>query len=117
MPGDEIEEGIPYIAGNMLWAVYQFIVVIVLLSILRARMVNTYHRIFKEADVQWKYFRFEIHHNKHRGSGIKAHMQIVLSISQAGPGRTVPRTGLGRYGFIGLRCHVCPNLLGLTVIW
>lgn len=54
---EEIEEGIPYIAGNTLWAVYQFIVVIVLLSILRARMVNTYHRIFKEADVQWKFFR------------------------------------------------------------
>lgn len=57
-PGDSpIEEGIPYIAGNTLWAVYQFTVVIVLLSVLRARMVNTYHRIFKEADVQWKYFR------------------------------------------------------------
>jgi len=53
----EIEEEIPYVAGNMLWAVYQFTVVIVLLSVLRARMVNTYHRIFKEADVQWKYFR------------------------------------------------------------
>jgi hypothetical protein len=53
----EVEESIPYIAGNTLWAVYQFIVVIVLLSILRARMVNTYHRIFKEADVQWKFFR------------------------------------------------------------
>lgn len=57
---EEIEEGIPYIAGNMLWVVYQFIVVIVLLSILRARMVNTYHRIFKEADVQWKYFRSDV---------------------------------------------------------
>lgn len=58
--GNEIEEGIPYIAGNTLWALYQFTVVIVLLSILRARMVNTYHRIFKEADVQWKYFRASI---------------------------------------------------------
>ncbi len=38
-------------------AVYQFIVGIVRLSILRARMVNTYHRVFKEAEVQWKYFR------------------------------------------------------------
>eukprot|EP00095_Tigriopus_kingsejongensis_P000985 maker-scaffold39_size501901-snap-gene-2.9 protein:Tk00985 transcript:maker-scaffold39_size501901-snap-gene-2.9-mRNA-1 annotation:"short transient receptor potential channel 5" len=56
----EIEEGIPYIAGNTLWAFYQFTVVIVLLSILRARMVNTYHRVFKEADVQWKYFRASI---------------------------------------------------------
>ncbi len=46
-----------YVAGNTLWAFYQFSVVIVLLSILRARMVNTYHRVFKEADVQWKYFR------------------------------------------------------------
>ena len=53
----EYEEGIPYITGNTLWAIYQFTVVIVLLSILRARMVNTYHRIFKEADVQWKFFR------------------------------------------------------------
>ena len=53
----DIEEGISYIAGNTLWAFYQFSVVIVLLSILRARMVNTYHRVFKEADVQWKYFR------------------------------------------------------------
>ncbi len=33
--------------GNVLWAVYQFIVFIVLLSVLRARMVNTYHRIFR----------------------------------------------------------------------
>ena len=51
------EEGIPYVMGNALWAFYQFSVLIVLLSILRARMVNTYHRIFKEADVQWKFFR------------------------------------------------------------
>lgn len=54
---DAIEEAIPYVAGNSLWAFYQFTVFIVLLSILRARMVNTYHRIFKEADVQWKFFR------------------------------------------------------------
>ena len=53
----EYEEEIPYITGNTLWAIYQFTVLIVLLSILRARMVNTYHRIFKEADVQWKFFR------------------------------------------------------------
>ena len=46
-------------AGNTLWAFYQFTVVVVLLSILRARMVNTYHRVFKEADVQWKYFRYK----------------------------------------------------------
>ena len=52
-----MEEGISYVAGNILWAVYQFTVVVVLLSILRARMVNTYQRIFKEADVQWKFFR------------------------------------------------------------
>ena len=56
---DDIEEGIPYITGNVLWALYQFITFIVLLSVLRARMVNTYHRIFREADVQWKFFRFE----------------------------------------------------------
>ena len=56
----EIEEGISYITGNTLWAFYQFTVVIVLLSILRARMVNTYHRVFKEADVQWKFFRASI---------------------------------------------------------
>ena len=55
---DDIEEGIPYITGNILWAVYQFITFIVLLSVLRARMVNTYHRIFREADVQWKFFRW-----------------------------------------------------------
>ena len=53
----DIEEGVSYVAGNMLWAVYKFTVFIVLLSILRARMVNTYHRIFKEADIQWKFFR------------------------------------------------------------
>jgi len=57
---DDIEEGVPYITGNILWAVYQFIVFIVLLSVLRARMVNTYHRIFREADVQWKFFRASI---------------------------------------------------------
>ena len=56
---DDIEEGIPYITGNVLWALYQFITFIVLLSVLRARMVNTYHRIFREADVQWKFFRLE----------------------------------------------------------
>merc|ERR1712211_74934 len=39
----DIEEGVPYVTGNILWAVYQFIVFIVLLSVLRARMVNTYH--------------------------------------------------------------------------
>lgn len=55
--GLQIEEGVSYVAGNTLWAFYQFTVVIVLLSILRARMVNTYHRVFKEADVQWKFFR------------------------------------------------------------
>lgn len=55
---DRIEEGVSYVVGNTLWAFYQFTVVIVLLSILRARMVNTYHRVFKEADVQWKYFRY-----------------------------------------------------------
>ena len=92
---EEIEEGIPYIAGNTLWAVYQFIVVIVLLSILRARMVNTYHRIFKEADVQWKYFRFEIHHNKHISQGKHELLQGVSSVS---------RTGLGRHGFMVLHC-------------
>ena len=54
----EIEEGVSYVTGNMLWALYQFTVFIVLLSILRARMVNTYHRIFKEADIQWKFFRW-----------------------------------------------------------
>lgn len=57
---NDIEEGIPYVTGNMLWAFYQFIVFIVLLSVLRARMVNTYHRIFREADVQWKFFRASI---------------------------------------------------------
>ena len=57
---EDNEEGIPYVMGNILWAFYQFSVLIVLLSILRARMVNTYHRIFKEADVQWKFFRFVI---------------------------------------------------------
>ena len=57
---DDNEEGIPYVMGNILWAFYQFSVLIVLLSVLRARMVNTYHRIFKEADVQWKFFRFVI---------------------------------------------------------
>jgi len=56
----DLEEGVPYITGNILWAVYQFIVFIVLLSVLRARMVNTYHRIFREADVQWKFFRASI---------------------------------------------------------
>ena len=55
---EDNEEGIPYVMGNTLWAFYQFSVLIVLLSVLRARMVNTYHRIFKEADVQWKFFRF-----------------------------------------------------------
>ena len=34
---DDIEEGIPYITGNVLWALYQFITFIVLLSVLRAR--------------------------------------------------------------------------------
>ena len=57
---EDNEEGIPYVMGNTLWAFYQFSVLIVLLSVLRARMVNTYHRIFKEADVQWKFFRFVI---------------------------------------------------------
>jgi hypothetical protein len=56
----DIEEGVPYITGNILWAVYQFVVFIVLLSVLRARMVNTYHRIFRDADVQWKFFRASI---------------------------------------------------------
>jgi len=57
---EDNEEGIPYVMGNTLWAFYQFSVLIVLLSVLRARMVNTYHRIFKEADVQWKFFRASI---------------------------------------------------------
>merc|ERR1719348_2395578 len=56
----DLEEGVPYITGSVLWAVYQFLVVIVLLSVLRARMVNTYHRIFREADIQWKFFRASI---------------------------------------------------------
>ena len=45
---------------QIFFSLLQFTVVIVLLSILRARMVNTYHRIFKEADVQWKFFRYAI---------------------------------------------------------
>jgi len=56
----DIEEGVPYVTGNILWAVYQFIVFIVLLSVLRARMVNTYHRIVRDADIQWKFFRASI---------------------------------------------------------
>ena len=51
------DEGISFIIGNVLWASYQFLLVIVLLSILRAKMINTYQGIIQEADVQWKFFR------------------------------------------------------------
>merc|ERR1711936_1112962 len=37
-----------------------FLLVIVLLSILRAKMINTYQSIIQEADVQWKFFRAEL---------------------------------------------------------
>jgi len=48
------------VLGNVLWAVYQFIVFIVLLSVLRARMVNTYHRIFRWLLLQWDPEKSEI---------------------------------------------------------
>ena len=51
------DEGISFVIGNVLWASYQFLLVIVLLSILRAKMINTYQSIIQEADVQWKFFR------------------------------------------------------------
>ena len=46
--------------GTVLWACYQFFMVIMMLSILRARMINTYQRIKSEADIQWKFFRASI---------------------------------------------------------
>ena len=46
--------------GYGLWATYQFLVVIILLSVLRARMINTYQNIRQESDIQWKYFRANI---------------------------------------------------------
>ena len=51
------DEGFFVIVGNILWSSYQFLLVIVLLSILRAKMINTYQNIIQEADVQWKFFR------------------------------------------------------------
>ena len=51
------DDGMFFVVGNVLWASYQFMVVIVLLSILRARMISTYQNINREADVQWKFFR------------------------------------------------------------
>ena len=51
------DEGFFVIIGNILWSSYQFLLVIVLLSILRAKMINTYQNIIQEADVQWKFFR------------------------------------------------------------
>ena len=43
--------------GYPCWAGYQLLVVIILLSVLRARMINTYQNIRQEADTQWKFFR------------------------------------------------------------
>ena len=43
--------------GYPYWAGYQLLVVIILLSVLRARMINTYQNIRQEADIQWKFFR------------------------------------------------------------
>ena len=43
--------------GYPYWAGYQLLVVIILLSVLRARMINTYQNIRQEADTQWKFFR------------------------------------------------------------
>ena len=51
------DEGFFFVIGNVLWASYQFLLVIVLLSILRAKMINTYQSIIQEADMQWKFFR------------------------------------------------------------
>ena len=51
------DEGLFFVIGNVLWASYQFLLVIVLLSILRAKMINTYQSIIQEADMQWKFFR------------------------------------------------------------
>ena len=51
------DDGFFVIIGNCFWSGYQFILVIVLLSILRAKMINTYQNIIQEADVQWKFFR------------------------------------------------------------
>ena len=51
------DEGIFLIFGNILWASYQFLLVIVLLSILRAKMISTYQAIIQEADVTWKFYR------------------------------------------------------------
>ena len=51
------DDGFFVIIGNCFWSGYQFILVIVLLSILRAKMINTYQNIIQEADMQWKFFR------------------------------------------------------------
>ena len=54
----ENDDGVIFVIGNVLWATYQFILVIVLLSVLRAKMINTYQNIIREADIQWKFFRY-----------------------------------------------------------
>ena len=41
--------------GYPYWAGYQLLVVIILLSVLRARMINTYQNIRQEADIKWNY--------------------------------------------------------------
>lgn len=55
--GTRLDEGVSYVLGNTYWAVYQFIVFVVFLSVLVGRMVNTYQRIHRQSDIQWKFFR------------------------------------------------------------
>eukprot|EP00095_Tigriopus_kingsejongensis_P008479 maker-scaffold18_size714446-snap-gene-4.15 protein:Tk08479 transcript:maker-scaffold18_size714446-snap-gene-4.15-mRNA-1 annotation:"short transient receptor potential channel 6-like isoform x1" len=55
----DIEAGFGYLksAAVPMWAVYQFLVSVVLLRILIVMMTITYRRIYDDLDRQWKYAR------------------------------------------------------------
>ena len=48
---DEMDSSWPSVTGNTLWAVYQFLVSVVMLSLLGARMITTYQEIHSQVDL------------------------------------------------------------------
>ena len=74
--------------GLSLWAMYQGIVVILLLNILIAMMNNTYMRIWANVDTEWKF--------------AKTHFQVLLATSAK---KSIKNTNIEQtYNIYSYRC-------------
>ena len=68
--------------GYPYWAGYQLLVVIILLSVLRARMINTYQNIRQEADIKWKFFRANLWWNYLEASLLPPPFTIIEALTK-----------------------------------